>query len=70
MLFESADKAENGPCLAEFVFFSLQLNILVGNGAFSLPDTETDTETETDTDTDKLTQNPMGISVDVCLCAI
>ena len=35
-------------------------------GAFRLPNTKT----ETDTDTDNLTQNPMGIRIDVCDCAL
>ena len=39
-------------------------------GAFALPDTETDTEKGTDTDNHKLTQNLMGISVDVYFCAV
>ena len=35
-------------------------------GVFILPETETNTDTETD----KLAQNPMGIYVGVCLCAV
>ena len=34
------------------------------NGAFTFPDTDTDT------DNNKLTLNPMGLSVGVCLCAV
>ena len=34
------------------------------------PTPETGTDTEIDTDTDKLTQNPIGICVGVCLCAL
>ena len=38
------------------------LSIMIGfNGVFALPDTETSTENE------KLTQNPMGICIDVSL---
>ena len=35
------------------------------NGTLTVPDI-----IETDTDTDKLTQNPMGISVGVCLFVV
>ena len=36
----------------------------LSNGVFTLP------ETETDTDTDKLSQNPIGICVSVCICTV
>ena len=38
------------------------------NAAFTLPDKEI--ETGTVTDTDKLTQNPRGICVYICLCVV
>ena len=36
----------------------------LSNGVFTLP------ETETDTDTDKISQNPIGICVSVCICTV
>ena len=38
------------------------------NGVFTAPDTTRDMETETDID--NFAQNPMWISVDVCLCVV
>ena len=52
-----------------FVMYYFHWWISHRNGVFTLSDTETDTETETE-DADKLAQNPMGIGVDLCVCAV
>ena len=46
------------------------ITFFIVNDAYTLPDMKIDTVTKIDIETNILTQNPMGICIDVCLCAV